>query len=395
MVKRTMRRVNTITFLNNFVSGALTLLIPLMLLAQNVSLAEIGMVLSVLPIIFLVVRLFFAAAADRIGWSKIFLLINCPATFISTLLYYVATSLPTFLAGKFVEGLRESSYWAVSRTAIFHLSPKREGNEATRTNSIIWLATAIGSAAAGIGIAYLGFSSTLAILLLASAITFFPAALLWKTGRRAIMPKTGNLLSMLNPKGKGKTFWLVSVALMLYSLATYPLVTLLLPVFMDKQLGYSYLSIGLLFMLFNLIASATTFLTLKSPLNFKRATLQAIMGLATTFFMVNSGMLFPAFLLTLAFVRGLSIAFFEHLLVKVTKDSKQVSVDIGLLHVPMRFVEFISVLIAGFLTQAVGYFPIFAVAGISFAVFSFLSLSMLATNKGNMRDTSPPKCFCQ
>ena len=63
-----MRRVNAITFLNNFVAGALTLLIPLLLLAQHVNLAEIGMVLSVLPIVFLVARLLFAAVADQIGW---------------------------------------------------------------------------------------------------------------------------------------------------------------------------------------------------------------------------------------------------------------------------------------------------------------------------------------
>jgi hypothetical protein len=45
-----------------------------------------------------------------------------------------------FTLGKLVEGLRESSYWAVSRTAIYHLSPKRAGDAATKNNAIIWLA---------------------------------------------------------------------------------------------------------------------------------------------------------------------------------------------------------------------------------------------------------------
>jgi MFS family permease len=372
-----MRRVNALTFLNNFVSGALTLLIPLLLLAWNVTLADIGIVLSVLPLVFLVARLLFAAIADRIGWSHIFLLINWPATFVSTLIYYVATSLPAFLAGKVVEGLRESSYWAVSRTAIFHLSPKREGDEATRTNAIIWLATAIGSAAAGVGIAYLGFSSTIAILMLASATVVIPAGLLWKTGKKGSMPKTGSLSAMLNPKGKGTTFWLVSVTLMFNSLATYPLITLLLPVFMDQQLGYSYFSIGLLFMFYNLIASAITLLTLKTPLNFKRAIIQTTIGLVTTFLLANSGLFFPVFLCALALIRGFSVAFFEHLVAKVAKNSKSVSVDIGLLHVPMRFAEFFSVLTAGFVAQAVGYAPVFAATGIFFAAFSFLSLYVL------------------
>jgi len=140
-----MKRVNAITFLNNFVGGALSLLIPLLLLSKHMKMAEIGLVLSALPLVFLVVRLFLAAVADQVGWSHIFTLVNWPATFLATVIYYLANSLNAFLAGKVVEGVRESSYWAVNRTAIFNLSPQREGREATRTNAIIWLATAVGA----------------------------------------------------------------------------------------------------------------------------------------------------------------------------------------------------------------------------------------------------------
>ena len=79
----------------------------------------------------------------------------------------------------------------------------------------------------------------------------------------------------------------------------------------------------------------------------------------------------------LALIRGFSVAFFEYLVAKVAKNSKSVSVDTGLLHVPMRFAEFFSVLTAGFVAQAVGYLPVFAATGIFFAAFSFLSLHVL------------------
>ena len=258
-----MRRVNAIAFVNNFVSGALTLLIPLLLLERNLDLTQIGVVLSVLPIVFLIVRLLLAAFADRVGWSHIFLLVNWPANMLSTLVYFVASSLPAFLAGKVMEGFRDASYWAVNRTAIFHLSPNQEGREATRNNAVIWLATAVGSAAAGLGIAYLGFSSTILFLMLASLAVGLPALMLWKAGGSHPKRETKRVLSLLSPRGKGRTFWWVSAALMFNSLATYPLLTLLLPVFMDQQMGYSYSLIGLLFMLYNLIASVTTFITLK------------------------------------------------------------------------------------------------------------------------------------
>ena len=372
-----MRRVNAITFLNNFVSGSLILLIPLLLVAQNVNLAEIGLVLSVLPIVFLVARLLFAAVADQIGWSQIFLLVNWPATVVSALIYCVASSLPAFFAGKFVEGLRDASYWAVNRTAIFDLSPNREGREATRNNAVIWLATAVGSAAAGIGIAYAGFSWTLVLLVFVSASIGIPAGLLWKIGKKSSNVDASNVFRVFDPRGKGSAFWWASVALMFNSVATYPLLTFLLPVFMNQQLGYSYIVIGGLFMLYNLIASVTTFITLRISLSFRRAVIQSAVAISASVFLADSGLFFPALLLALAFVRGFSVAFFEHLVAKVALNRKNVSVDIGLLHVPMRLAEFGSVLAAGLVAQSVGYSPVFAATGVFFAVFSFMSFHQL------------------
>ena len=372
-----MRRVMAISFLNNFVSGALTLLIPLLLLDNDVDLAQIGLVLSVLPLVFLIVRLLLAAFADRVGWSHIFLLVNWPANVFSTLIYYFAASLPGFLAGKVMEGFRDASYWAVNRTAIFNLAPNHREREATKNNAIIWLATAVGSAAAGLGIAYFGFSPTILFLMVASLAIGIPASMLWKAGRNSRNPETQPVLSLLSPRGKGRTFWWVSIALMFNGLATYPLMTLLLPAFMDQQMGYSYSTIGLLFMFYNVIASVTTFVTLKAPLTVRRAVIQSTIALVSSVFLAASGMLFPAFFLALAFVRGFSVAFFEYNVAKVVKNSKNVSADIGWLHVPMRLSEFLSVLMAGYLAQTLGYAPVFAATGVFFVVFSFMSLRVL------------------
>jgi hypothetical protein len=81
--------------------------------------------------------------------------------------------------------------------------------------------------------------------------------------------------------------------------------------------------------------------------------------------------------LALAFVRGYGIGFFEHTVLKVAKGSKNISVDIGLLHAPMRIAEFSSMISAGFLVQYLGYTPIFLATGIFFGVYCFLSLFIL------------------
>ncbi len=358
-------------------AGALTLLIPLLLLAQHVNLAEIGLVVSALPLVFLIARLLFAAVADQIGWSQILVFANWPATAIATVIYYFATSLSAFFAGKVMEGLRDAAYWAVNRTAIFYLSPQREGREATRTNAIIWLATAVGSSAAGLGIALTGFSWTLVMLIIASAVIGIPAGMLWKTGRKNTKTNTKNLWKSLNPGGKTKAFWWASIALMFNSIATYPLLNLLLPVFMQEQLGYSYIIIGILFMLYNIVASVTTFLTLKVGLSFERALAQSIIAVVASVILASSGLFFPAVLLALGFVRGFAVAFFEHLVHKIAKDSSNLSADIGWLHVPMRLAEFATVISFGFFVQIWGYTPIFIVTGIFWLIFSLTSFHQL------------------
>jgi hypothetical protein len=80
-----------------------------------------------------------------------------------------------FFGGKILEGLRELSYWAVIRTAIYQLSPQKAGKEAIKNNATIWLATAAGGAFAGLSIAYIGFSTSLAILAFISLAIGIPA----------------------------------------------------------------------------------------------------------------------------------------------------------------------------------------------------------------------------
>lgn len=372
-----MRRVNAITFLNYFVSGALTLLIPLLLLTKNVNVADIGLVLSILPLVFLVARLFFSAIADYVGWSHVFVLINWPSAFFSTLIYYFSSTLPFFVLGKLVEALRESSYWAVSRTAIYHLSPQHPGHEATKMNAVIWLAMALGGAMAGVGIAYLGFSMSLAVLTLVALAIGVPALMLWRSSVKTPMPKTESLIKPLNPKGKPKKFWLASIALMFNSLAIYPLVNLLWPVFMSQKLGYSYITIGVLFMLYYAVSAAATWLTVQRKLDVRRATALTIISVVASVFLAGSGQFFPALILTLAFVRGYGVGFFEHTVLKIARDSKNLSIDIGWLHAPMRLAEFSSLAVGGFLAQTFGYAPLFIATGVFFGVHIFLCLYIL------------------
>ena len=353
------------------------MIIPLLLLERNVNLAEIGIVISILPLVFLVVRLLFAALADQVGWARFYLLVNWPGTLFSTLIYFVANSIPAFLLGKIVEAVKVSSYWGVNRTAIFSLSPKQKAAGATKNAAVLSLSTAIGSAVSGVALTFVGFPLTLSMLIFASVILVIPAALLWRAQRKRSRTRVLDAIALLNPRGKGKTFWFVSFAMLFFSLAFYPLFALLLPVFMAQQMGYGYITIGVAFMFYGLLAASVTFSTLRIPLDIRRVVVQSAIALCVLFLLANSGSYFFVLFLALALADGLGIGFFESIIAKATKNERTVSVDIGLLHIPMRIAEFTSVLFAGFIAQSFGYMPVFAASGIFFTVFSVLSLLIL------------------
>jgi hypothetical protein len=243
---------------------------------------------------------------------------------------------------------------------------------------------ALGGAAAGLGIFYLGFSMSLLVLALVALAIGVPAVMLWRSSSTKPLSKTERFLNPLDPRGRSRIFWVASVALLFNSLATYPLVNLLLPIFMSQTLKYSYIAIGVLFMLYYAISAAATWLSVEKSVNWKRAAALTVVSVVASIFLAVSGFIFPAALLILAFVRGYGVGFFEHTVLKVAKDSKNLSLDIGMLHAPMRLAEFSSLVAGGFIAQALGYAPVFIACGAFMGVHLFMSLYVI---KGNFGET--------
>ncbi|TRO48232.1 MFS transporter [Candidatus Bathyarchaeota archaeon] len=376
-----MRRILAITFLNFFISGGLTLIIPLLLLERNVNLVEIGLILSILPLAFMIIRLVIALIADLKGWNRLHLLLNWPGSVISILFYMIATSTPFFLFGKIFEAIKESSYWAISRTAIFSLSPKREVKEATRNTAVIFLSTALGSAISGLTISLFGFSITLSIFLIFALLIAVPAISFWRNKNKKIQLKVVNFNKLVNFKNYDKNFWLISATMLLFSLSFYPLLNLLIPVFMTEKLSFSYMTIGFSYMVFNLIAAGIIFSSLKTSLGLKRLIIQVSICLFASFFLGFSNNYFLILFFMLAISEGLGMGFFEAIIAKATKGKPSVSIDIGVLHIPMRFAEFASLLYTGFTAEKLGYVPVFASSGILFLLFSVLALYILKNLK--------------
>jgi predicted MFS family arabinose efflux permease len=299
------------------------------------------------------VRILMAVVADSKGWNRFYILMNWPWSVLSTFVYFIASSTPLFLLGKVLEAFKESSYWAVSRTSIFSLSRKQEEKDATRNIAVLLLSVAVGSAVAGFGISYFGFSFTFSILIVSSGFIAIPSALLWKIPKQNFKSDNPRFREIIN------------------------LSNLLLPVFMVQQIGYDYLAVGIAYMLYNLVSSIVIFGTLRFSLGIRRVILQSSIALFATFLLTSSNYYFFGLFLALAVAEGLGWIFLESIVAKATKDKPNVSVDIGLLFIPLRFAEFGSVLYAGFIAQNIGYAPVFASSGIFFTIFSVLALYLL------------------
>ncbi|MEM2136846.1 MAG: MFS transporter [Candidatus Methanomethylicia archaeon] len=368
-----MRRILLITFLTYFVSSGLGIAVPLALLERNVSLTEIGIVLSILPIVFLTVRVLFAAIADQLGWSPLFM-VNTISSTIATTIYLFSKSPMEFAIGKIFEGISISAYWAISRTATYMLSPNRETSEATRVIATTSIGGATGGAIIGLLMSKIGLSAAFTTLIFASIIQIYPTILLWRTGLTGNKLRLLKALKALDPRNRGWEFWYVSLIMAINSLSRYPLFSLVMPIFMAKELGYDYMTIGFINMIYLLTSSITIYSTLKMPLNIGRAIIQSIIYLLVCIALMEYKWFLPILMIMLAFSEGLSAKFYENIIAKVSKDRREtLSIDIGILHIPMRIFESSSLIIFGLIIENYGYNIVFIISGIAYIIFSTLS----------------------
>lgn len=372
-----MKRLEAINFLEMFTGAALAILVPLLLLSRNVQVSEIGLVLSALPLVFLFARMLFAAFGDQAGY-KPFFVIDWLAQLAAITIYFFAASPVGFIFGKIAEGICASAFWAVIRTAVFQTAFGREREEATRLSVFRTAGSAVGTAAAGIAAAFSGLHNALLLLFAAALLQGIPALTL-KPGKggKVGLQKTASLLS---PFGKSRKFWLTSLAMTIYRLATYPIFILIAPVLMRLDLGMGYDAIGYVIAAYYLLASLGTFAALKLRIRFLHIALaQALLfALGASLIALRGASLFVPLFLLLALAEGLSLVLFEAMIARATKWKHSVSTDIGFLHVPYRIAEFFSVILAGFAFQYIGYPIIFVLSALAFTAYSYLAWRLLA-----------------
>lgn len=371
-----MRRLLLVNLLDAFIAGAYTLMIPLLLVERNMNITTIGLVFSVLPLIFVVSRLFFAASADSLGFRKFFNL-NAAGNFVSVVLYSLSSSSTSYALARGVQGVKEASLWAVNRNAAYEIAGDQNADVASRIIFVRALPLALGAIASGFLIFWVGFTPVFIILAFLSVLIFVPASML-RIGGKEKESILFEVIKKLDPTSVSKTVWSASIVMCFYFLASSLTIGFVLPIFLRSR-GLGYWEIGILLAAYNALGALLLLLTAQKVLTVKNAIIvQALLYLpAALIIPLSEGWLMTAMIVLMAIAEWTSYMTMESVVVNAVRGCENTATAISFLFTPGQLATMVGFVLAGLLVEMYGYTAPFWVAGMFFVTYSASAWLML------------------
>lgn len=374
-MKNGYHNIVAINFVYAFITAAIITLLPLYMLEKGFQLESIGLVMAAMPISFIFFRLIFSTLGDSIGTRTIFFF-NAVANVLGIGVYWLANAPWMFAAGRMMDGVKASAFWAVNRTEMYHQSDK----EKLAHNSILMVGVrgtgdALGRFAIGILAIYMSFHNMLIALFLVSFILF---QLAFDT-RRSDLPKPKSYRQLWSEmmkklvKPRKKEFWLASLPLMFFGAIDYAIFAFILPVFLDLNLGLDYLQIGALIGWVCLVFALGVFADSRIRLKLRGSLIVCLLlsGSALLIMPFSLPDHITVLLTIFAFGWGFGNSSFEKIVVWSTGASKDPSTEIGVVHVPQRMMEFALLSVIGFITATYGFVAVSALCFLYVSAFVY------------------------
>jgi len=342
-----LRRLVALNIFDAFVTGAYMLIIPLLLVERSVNLATIGAVFSAFPIVFMVSRILFASAADTIGLKKFFNL-NALCNLVSVALYAVSTSPLSYAAAKAIQGVKESSLWAVNRNAVYEITTSENPQMVTVTVIFLRaLALAAGAVVSGFLILYVDFRGAFALLAVVSTLIFIPARML-DVGRERHRLTLNELLGKLDPASVDRRIWLTSLVMSIYVAGSTLSVGFVLPILLRSR-GLGYWETGITLAMYNGAGALLLPATLRRTPSAKNTImLQLFLYLPAVALIPVAGSWFVmVMVIMMALGESTNYITWESLVNQTVKGSENMATAIGFLHTPSKLVMIPSFLTCG------------------------------------------------
>ncbi len=356
-----LKRLYAINFIDAFIAGATTVLVPLLMLDRGIDIAAIGLVFAAAPLAKAVVRLAGAAIADSLG-DRIIYVFASVSNLLETLAYFLSTAPAGFAAGKLLDGARESFLWSGVRPSLMAVSPEKKHFAFADLLSGRLVYNAIGSLAVGFLFFYGGYGLPLLSLVCLSAYLVL-SSLGMKNLHKA---KAGSRLADFNPLGRSNMFYEIAGAFALGSAMYTAVFYMLLPLYFKLQ-GFSLGEIGLFYAGYFLIIGCTLrFLSHSRVGTRKAAAAGAVLycaGLAGVALAPHG--LIPLFFLLMAFGDANLALLWEEMNYVAAKRSSKRATDLALLVVPSLLAVMVASGVSGAAAGIAGFAPLFFLLALS------------------------------
>jgi len=354
--------------INAFVMGAMSIVIPLLMIERGLDVESIGLIFAVLPLFSQVARTTFAIVSDFVG-RKLFYKLNSILNVVFMGVYYFAHHPIQFLLGKVVEGVRNASLWSVNRAYFMDHSYEKK-DILIKMRGVNAIFSAIGTIAAGLLIAMLFYENTILVCILISLLIIPQVFRL-----RDKMKRNVSLISIIKSfdvRGRNRAFKNFMIIYFFSGIAWGMISGYILPLFL-RLMGHTEQYIGLILGVRLLAMGAVTYL-LASKFSGKRGVLLGGLFFALSIALLSFSTPSTAYLFII--LLGLGEAFvaasFEYMFVKVINHNSSAG-DIGILMFGLHLGMSISLAASGFIISSIGFPTMFFASAMLFTLYSLAS----------------------
>jgi len=336
-----------------------------MMKERQINVVTVGFVYAAMPIIFQLGRMLFATFSDFWG-RKVFFLSNGFLAVASGLIYYVAHTPLEYLFGKVVEGTKEGTLWAVNRAFLLE---QGGGQLKTliRLRTIVYIAYAVGSFAAGYLVARILFEGAMLLCATFGVIVVLVALTLKREKKEKF--DFSKALRFLDFRKKEKLFRKFLILFCMMGVSLGLIGGFVLTWYLDAS-GFNLETIGLIIGTQILLAGMFSHLFSKTTRTRQSILLSGIM-FAVTFLILDFTAPFLAAVLIVFFgaIQGIASIGQEAIASRIS-DRRSYGTDIGLLWTGFHITESISLALTGIMISQWGFTVPFILAALAYLIFA-------------------------
>ncbi|MBN2121990.1 MFS transporter [Candidatus Micrarchaeota archaeon] len=373
-----MRRIGAMNFINEFSYASLVLALPLYLISRGMEVEEIGLVLSLLPFAFILVRVSSALIADVFG-VKAFFIANGLFNAVTAGIYAFAATPLQFGMGKLSQGAASAFFWTVDRTAIMARAHKR--SYLMLMSGVREFGAGLGIICAGALIAFFSFESLFGLLAVLGVVS---AAVALSIVNRGATLKKPEWKSVFRINGREFDFWQVSAATVFVGASFKLLFVFLLPLLMSAWFGMGYLEVAVMLAAFYLCMGAGGFLSVRIGEG-KLSLLVQLAAIPFIIFLPFDGGFFSIALMATGLGFGVCFGINEALFGYLSKKEEGMSSKFAVLLAPVNFTEFLVLALSGFALNALGIEALFLLSALLLLASIVLSKKIIGDFEGTKK----------